>query len=90
MKNKVTQGNLSSGLLILIFVILATGILITGYFLYTYYAKSYRTQVEQQLSTIADLKVGELVQWRKERLSDANQLYKNPAFSSLVQRKSCG
>ncbi|TSA53965.1 MAG: hypothetical protein D4R38_03065, partial [Dehalococcoidia bacterium] len=85
-KIKATKGNLSSRLLILIFVVLAAGILVAGHFFYSSYAKNYRTQVEQQLSAIADLKVGELVQWRKERLADANLLYKNPAFSSLVQR----
>jgi len=84
-KIKATKGNLSLGLLILIFVVLAAGILVAGHFFYSSYAKNYRTQVEHQLSAIADLKVGELVQWRKERLADANLLYKNPAFSSLVQ-----
>jgi len=73
-------------ILLLIFVFMAAGILIAGYLFYSNYAKNYRTQVEHQLSAIADLKVGELVQWRKERLWNANLLYKNPAFSSLVQR----
>ncbi|MCX5997658.1 MAG: PAS domain S-box protein [Chloroflexi bacterium] len=86
MKNKNTRGNLSPRLLILIFVLLAAGIIVVGYLFYDNYKKHYRAQVEQQLSAIADLKVGELVQWRKERLGDANLLYKNPAFSSLVQR----
>jgi PAS domain S-box-containing protein/putative nucleotidyltransferase with HDIG domain len=86
MKIKHTGANLSSRLLILIFVILAAGILVAGYLFYSNYEKHYRTQVEQQLSAIADLKVGELVQWRKERVRDANQLFSNPVFSNLVQR----
>jgi len=85
-KTKDTKDNLSSRELILIFVILAAGIIVTGYLFYSNYEKNYRKQVEQQLSAIADLKVGELVQWRKERLADASVLFRNPAFSNLVQR----
>ena len=85
-ETKDTKNNLSSRVLILIFVLLAAGIVITGYLFYSSYAKNYRTQVEHQLSSITDLKVGEIAQWRKERLGDANFLYENPAFSSLVQR----
>ena len=85
-KNKNTQGDLSSRELILIFILLVSGIIGAGQLYYSNYAKSYRTQAEQQLSAIANLKVGELVQWRKERLADANLLYTNTAFSSLVQR----
>ncbi|MCX5993722.1 MAG: PAS domain S-box protein, partial [Chloroflexi bacterium] len=86
MKTKETGGKLSLSLLILIFVLLTIGILVSGHFFYSNYANNHRTQVENQLSAIADLKVGEIVQWRKERVRDANQLYSNPVFSSLVQR----
>ncbi|MDD5648512.1 MAG: hypothetical protein PHY03_06225, partial [Dehalococcoidia bacterium] len=72
--------------LLLIFVFLSIGILIAGYLFYNNYAKNYRAQVENQLSAISDLKAGELIQWRKDRIGDANMLYRNPAFSSLVQR----
>jgi PAS domain S-box-containing protein/putative nucleotidyltransferase with HDIG domain len=85
-KIKDTKGTLSSRLIILIFVILTAGILFAGHFFYSNYANNHRTQIEQHLSAIADLKSGELVQWRKERIGDANQLFGNPAFSSLVQR----
>ena len=71
--------------LILIFIILAAGIITTGYLYYRNYEKHYRTQVEQQLSTIADLKVGEILQWRKERLGDAAILSSNPLLSALVR-----
>ena len=86
MKNKDTGVKLSFSLLILIFVILTAGILFAGHFFYSNYANNHRTHVESELSAIADLKAGELVQWRKERIWDANQLYGNPALSSLVQR----
>ena len=86
MKVKGAKSDLSFRLLILIFVVPAAGILAAGHFFYSNYANNYRTQVEHQLSAVADLKVTELVQWRNERLGDANQLCGNLAFSRLVQR----
>ncbi|MGB9006227.1 MAG: hypothetical protein WCB96_10930, partial [Candidatus Aminicenantales bacterium] len=72
--------------LILILTALAAGIIIAGYSYYRNYAKNYQIAVEHQLSAIADLKVGELAQWRKERLGDAAVFYGNAAFSALVRR----
>jgi hypothetical protein len=43
-------------------------------------------EVERQLSAIADLKVGELVQWRQERLADGSILFQNASISDLVRR----
>jgi len=85
-KTEGAKGNLSSRLLILIFVILAAGILVGGYLFYSSYEKNYVAQVGLQLSAVGDLKAGELEQWRKERIGDANLLFGNPAFSGLVQR----
>jgi hypothetical protein len=51
--------------LLLVFVLLAAGIVTSGYFYYRNYEQHYRVEVEGQLSAIADLKVGMLVQWRK-------------------------
>lgn len=70
--------------LILVFVILSVSIITTGYLYYRSYEKHYRTEVERQLSAIAEMKIGELVQWRKERLGDAAFFYKNGNFSALV------
>jgi len=72
--------------LIALFVLLATGIMVTAYFYYQNYEKSYRTEVEHTLSSIAELKVDEIVQWRKERLADALVLHKNSAFAELARR----
>jgi hypothetical protein len=72
--------------LILVFVGLALGIITAGYLYYQNYEKHYRTEAERQLSAIAELKVGELVHWRAERLADAAVFYQNTAFSALVRR----
>jgi GAF domain-containing protein len=70
----------------LIFVIVAAGIVTAGYLYYRNYQKQYRAQVEGQLSVVSELKVGELVQWRKERLANASILFKNVSVSALVRR----
>jgi PAS domain S-box-containing protein len=72
--------------LVLIFVSLSLGIVVGGAFYYRYYEQQFRAATEQQLSAIAELKVDELAQYRKERLGDANDFFNNVAFSGLVRR----
>ena len=69
----------------LIFILFAIGILTSGYFAYHNYENNYRKEIEHQLSSIAELKVNQLVQWRKERLSDAVLFFRNRSFSSHVK-----
>jgi hypothetical protein len=68
---------LNSVLLAIVFIILAIGLISAGYFYYKNFKKTHRIGIEQQLTAIADLKVGEIVQWRKERLGNASVYYKN-------------
>jgi PAS domain S-box-containing protein len=70
---------------LLIFMLLSSGIITAGYFVCHKYEKNYRAEVEHQLSAIAELKAGELVQWRNERLGDASTFFKNAIFSGLVK-----
>ncbi len=72
--------------LVALFLVLAAGILSAGRFYYQNYEQQFRAQVELQLASIAELKLGELRQYRKERLGDASILFQNGAFSALVQR----
>jgi len=51
-----------------------------------HYERQFRAAAEHQLSAIAELKVNELAQYRKERLEDAAIFFNNPAFSGLVRR----
>ena len=67
-------------------IILMAGITITIYLHFLSYRNQYRNEVERKLSAVADLKAGELVHWRKERLGDAAIFYRNPVFSDLVRR----
>ena len=70
----------------LVFALLAAGILTAGCLYYQNYKRQFRAEAELELSAIADLKVDELVQYRKERLGDADTFYNNSAFSELVRR----
>lgn len=86
MENLEKKDNRAPYVLILLLLILAAGIITAGYFYYRSYTNQYRVEVERQLSAIADLKVGELAHWRKERRGDAAVFFGNEAFSSLVRR----
>lgn len=72
--------------LVMAAVLTSAGILVTGYLAFRYFEKQDRTESAHQLAAIADLKTGEIIQWRKERLGDAAVIHRNPAFSILVQR----
>jgi hypothetical protein len=63
---------------LLVFLPLAAGILATGAFSYRTYERHFRAGIEQQLAVIAELKVEQIVQWRRERLVDATFLWRTP------------
>lgn len=71
---------------LLIFLLLTASIFTGSYFAYNNYKKSYRAEIENQLSSIADLKVGQIDGWRKERIGDGQIFYKNAVFSDIVKR----
>ncbi|MDP2038917.1 MAG: cache domain-containing protein, partial [Ignavibacteria bacterium] len=88
-----TYGELSNALsarytyiLVLVFIVLIVSIITTGYSYFKSYEKQFRFGTEQQLSSIASLKVNQIVQWRKERLNNAEFLFKNREFSGLINR----
>lgn len=72
--------------LTLIFTLMAVGVIMTGYINYRSYERHFRHELERQLSAIAQLKVKELIQWRRERLGDGSILFKNKTFSALARR----
>ncbi|MFA6282956.1 MAG: GAF domain-containing protein [Desulfurivibrionaceae bacterium] len=71
---------------ILIFFFLAAGIVIAGFLTYRSHEENHSAGVARQLSAIAELKVNELQQYRKERKEDANLLSGNAPFAALVRR----
>ncbi|HXE97584.1 MAG TPA: GAF domain-containing protein [Dongiaceae bacterium] len=75
----------SSPVLIVLFIFLVAGIISAGNFYHRNHQKEYLSGVERQLSAISDLKVGELLLWREERLADAGIFYHNADFASSVK-----
>jgi PAS domain S-box-containing protein len=71
---------------LLVFILLAAGIVITGWLYYRNYEKQFRIGIERQLSAIADLKAGDLAQYRKERLEDGSTFFQNAPIAALVRR----
>lgn len=72
--------------LMALFIIVTAGILAAGFFYYKNIEKSYRTESEHLLSSVAELKVSQIDSWRKERLANARMLHENSAFTQLVRR----
>jgi PAS domain S-box-containing protein len=72
--------------LILLFIILSLSVIAGSALYYRQYEINFRARAEEQLSAIAELKVNELVEWRKERLADAALFYRNGDFAALVKR----
>jgi hypothetical protein len=72
--------------LVFIFLLLIAGMVIVGYITYGLYEKQYRTEIERQLSAVAELKVGELAQWRRERWGDAKVILYSSMYSNLLRR----
>ncbi len=71
--------------LILIFLLLSLGILGAGYSYYDY-QRAYLKQAKlNELTAIADLKVNQIVDWRKERLADATTIMGDHFFAARVK-----
>ncbi len=69
-----------------IFVLLVAGVGLAGYLSYHSYMRRLRVATERQLSAVADLKVSQLVRWRRERLGDGRLLAADTDFSGRVRR----
>ena len=71
--------------LIVVFIFLVAGIISAGFFYHRKHEKQFLSEIDRQLSAIADLKMSELLLWREERLGDAGLFYRNAAFANLVK-----
>jgi signal transduction histidine kinase len=85
MKTASKVNNPHNYILPVVFLILAAGVVILGFMFNSNYEKESRKEVENQLTAIADLKVGEITQWRKERLGDGSDFYENEEFADIVK-----
>jgi PAS domain S-box-containing protein len=71
---------------LLVYVFLAAAFLAAGFLFYRNYEFHFRSEAERQLAAVAELKMSELVNWRRERLGDAQIFFQNRVFSDLVRR----
>ena len=71
--------------LVIIFSFLAAGILGLGYYFYEYQVTNFQHAKAEELSSIVDLKVKQIVTWRQERLSDAQLIFGDRKFAHDVQ-----
>jgi len=86
MKNDKFKEKWSLLHLSMIFIVFTLGIILAASFYYRNYERNYRIELEHQLTSIADLKVGEIVQWRKERLGDGSIFYNNELLGDHIKR----
>ena len=71
---------------ILVFLLFAAGIGVAGYRYYHYAKEHLKHESQKDLSVIADLKIDEITKWRKERLGDANLVFKNPFIAPSIHQ----
>jgi PAS domain S-box-containing protein len=71
--------------LVIIFSFLAMGILGLGYYFYEYQVANLQHAKAEELSSIVDLKVKQIVTWRNERMSDAQLIFGDSNFAHSVQ-----
>jgi PAS domain S-box-containing protein len=70
---------------LLVFVLVSAGIVTIAYLYAQSHERHYRAEVERQLSAIAEMKVDELVQWRRERLGDGILFLRHADFHALAK-----
>lgn len=71
--------------LLLLFLVLASSIIVISVRFLNYRQAQVRDEAGQELEAIADLKVQQIVNWRKERLGDANLIFQTPFIGSRVR-----
>src|SRR4030043_1011919 len=72
--------------LIIIFLILAAGIGVSGYLYDEKQKEIIKKDKQDDLSAIADLKVSQIVNWRKERMGGARVIFENHLIIPHIQQ----
>ena len=70
---------------LIVYGVLVICILVGGYFYYKNLEKRYSFEIQNQLTSIATLKIEELVEWKKERIGDASVFVSNKIISDLIK-----
>ena len=80
----ITEKKPSLLITLIIFFSASVFIIILGYYIYQNQKTYINNAARQQLTAIAELKVWEISNWQKERIGDANVIYKNTVFAASV------
>ncbi len=71
--------------LVFIFIFLSICIGIGGHYFFESQKEDIKMEKQNELSAIADLKVEQIVNWRKDRMADAEAIYANPFMLKSVK-----
>ena len=71
---------------VLVFFFLSIVIGTAGYIYHEYQQNQIKQEIQKELSAIADLKVLQIENWRRERLEDATMILENPFIAYNVQQ----
>ena len=71
--------------LITVFVLIVVGTFITGFLFYQAQQKRIKSEAENYIAAIADLKSNQIVQWRRERIADGELLLNNLPLLRTVE-----
>ncbi|MFZ4707375.1 MAG: sensor histidine kinase [Bacteroidales bacterium] len=85
MKTDSKEGNRQGYFLFILFISLTALVVFLGFIYFRNFEEHYQKEVENQLTAVANLKVGEIIRWRKERLGDGNIFYNNEEFTDRVK-----
>ena len=72
--------------LLIIFLLLSLGVGIAGYLYYKNQLINFKKDKQENISAIADLKVNQIVEWRRERIGDASIVQDNPLIAPSIQQ----
>ncbi|MCL4384793.1 MAG: ATP-binding protein [Actinobacteria bacterium] len=73
-------------ILFLIFLIISSALIFSGYYYYQVQKNNLKISTQNQIQSIAHLKVEEINIWRNERLNDAYFYYNNEIISNFIKQ----
>jgi len=83
---QVSSKNRQAVKLIAVFILLTIVFATAGYLLFSYQKKSITRDKHNELAAISQLKVDQIVNWRNERLGDANTIFYNKSFTNHIKQ----
>ncbi len=70
--------------LLILFLLVSSVAVLTGYAYYVYQKKSLLAETQKELSSIENLKIRQITQWRLERIGNANFLREDKSILNMV------